>query len=157
MGKYSTSFTAHKGALNDFWKIVEEERSAYIDTVETIVNLEYLKHFVRTGQLKVKPEFWTDYKTQIAYLDGSYLGPVPGHINPLQEVNADAKSVEQGFALRSSIATKHGNDFWNMIDSWEEEQDRWSKASPEQKAKALYEEETKKKTKVTKNGEQDDE
>lgn len=141
MSKYATSYTAHKGAFNDFLKIIEEDRQMFIDNVESVINLEYLKHFVRTGQIQVKDEFWTDEKVQMAYLEGVYLGPVPGHINPLQEVNADAKAVAEGFTLRSNIAAKHGLDFWNSVDEWEEEQDRWYNASPDKKAEALFNEE----------------
>lgn len=139
MSKYSTSFTAHKGALNDFIKIFMDDRAEFIDTVDSVVNLEYLKHFVRTKQIEVSPAFWTDYKIQLAYLEGVHLGPIPGHINPLQEVNADIKAQEHGFTLKSSIATKYGNDFWNMIDSWEEEQKRWFEASPEKQAEQMAE------------------
>lgn len=138
LGKYATSYTAHKGAFNDFLKIVDEDRASFIDSVESSVNFEYLKHFIRTGQIEVSPEFWTDHKVRAAYMSGTYLGPVPGHINPLQEVKADALSVAEGFTLRSSIASKHENDFWNMIDSWEEEQTRWYEASPDKRAEALF-------------------
>jgi capsid protein len=137
MGKYSTSYTAHRGAFNDFWQIVMNDRNDYTDGVENPVNLEYLKHFVVTGQIEVIPEFWTDYKVQMAYLEGTFLGPVPGHINPLQEVKANAESVKQGFTLRSNIAAQQGNDFWNQIDLWEKEQTRWMEASPDYKEKVL--------------------
>jgi hypothetical protein len=139
MGKYSTSYTAHKGALNDFWKMVIDERTDFVDGVDRVVNLEYLKHFARTGQLEVVPEFWENEKIQLAYLAGTTLGPVPGHVNPLQEVKADAEAVAQGFTLRSNVASKHGNDFDNMVETWAQENERWAAASPEAKAAQIIE------------------
>lgn len=141
LGKYSTSYTAHKGAFNDFLKVVEEDRQAYIDGVESTVDLEYLKHFVRTNQLTVRADFWTDYKVQMAYLAGMYLGPVPGHINPFQEVKADELAVKNGFNLQSNITAKNGVDFWNSIDTWAEEQQKWWDLTPENKAELLFQEE----------------
>lgn len=139
IGKYSTSYTAHKGAFNDFLKVVDEDRQDFIDGVESIVNFEYLKHFVRTKQIKVRKDFWTDYKVQMAYLEGIFLGPVPGHINPLQEVTADEKAVRAGFNLQSNVAAKYGIDFWNSIETWAEEQTAWFEKSPEKRAEQLFE------------------
>lgn len=139
MGKYSTSFTAHKGALNDFMKMYENVRENYITIVENTLTLEYLKHFASTGQIEVSPAFWTDYKTQMAYINGIYLGPIPGHINPLVEVNADIKAEEAGYVLKSSNAMKYGTtDFDSAIEEWGEERDRWYMADPEKRQEALF-------------------
>ena len=137
--EYSTSFTAHKGALNDFWKLVMQERSTFTRTVEDKINLEYLKHFARTGELKVVPGFWTNYRIQQAYLAGTYLGPVPGHINPLQEVKADEIVDKMGYRLKSDIAAKYGTDWDTHVDQWGEEQTKHYELSPENRAMALQE------------------
>ena len=137
LGEYSTSYTAHKGALNDTWKKIMWERQMQIRHVENIVNLEYLKYFVSRGELSVKPAFFTDHRVRQAYLAGSYLGPVPGQINPLQEINADLKANEAGIILKSAIAAKYGTDFWNNIDEWADQQNRWFKASPEKKEEII--------------------
>lgn len=161
LGQYSTSYTAHKGAFNDFLKVIDSDRQDFIDGVETAVNFEYLKHFIKTGQISVRSDFWSDYKVQQAYLEGIFLGPVPGHINPLQEVNADEKAVRAGFTLQSSVATKYNMDFWNAIDLWAEEQDKWYNSSPENRAKQLFEaekaEEAKKASQSTENSEEQQE
>lgn len=136
-GQYPTSYTAHKGALNDAIKRYMAERMAFVRSVDYVVNLEYLKYFAATGQIKVIPAFWTDYKVQRAYLQGTVLGPVPGSINPLQEVNADIKADENGYVTKSQIAAKYGNDFNNQLSEWEAQQQAWYEASPAQQAEAL--------------------
>jgi len=140
-GRYNTSFTAHKGALNDAVKKFTQERKVFTDNVEKKVNLELLKHLARTGQIEVPTAFWTDYKVREACLMGTYLGPVPGHINPLQEVNANVKAVENGFTDHEAVARNYGNDFHEFVDSWDEQQTRWLEGSAEHKATVMAAEE----------------
>ncbi len=138
LGKYSTSFTAHKGALNDTMKRIKWERELFIRKIDTKVNLEYLKDYVKRGLLKVKPSFWTDKRVQLAYLQGKTLGPVPGHVSPLQEIKSDIEAVKAGFALPSDMSVKYGhNDITNMLGEWEEQMGSWYNASPEQKQKTI--------------------
>jgi hypothetical protein len=143
LGEYSTSYTAHKGALNDAIKKFMQERTTYTRNVEKYVNLEYLKHFALTGQIEVPPGFWTDYKIREAMLMGSYLGPVPGHINPLQEVKADEAATKNAFTDHESTSRKYGHDFYEFFDGWAEQQDMWASASPEYKAETLAAEQAK--------------
>ncbi len=130
-GEYTTSYTAHKGAFNDSIKKFMQERATFARIVDDVVNYEYLKHFIRTGQLAVRPAFWTDYRVRRAYLSGVHLGPVPGHINPVQEVNADIKAVGAAFTTRAAIAAKYGNDFEPMLNKWEADEKAFKNASPE--------------------------
>ena len=137
-GEYSTSFTAHKGALNDTMKRIMFERQMFIRNVDNPVNLAYLKNYVRTGQLEVNPSFWTSRSVQMAYLNGKHLGEVPGHINPLQEINAEVKANEAGVLLKSDISQRFGHyDFTSMLDEWQEQQNAWWNASPEKQLETV--------------------
>lgn len=137
-GEYSTSFTAHKGALNDTMKRIMFERQMFIRNVDNRVNLAYLKHYVRTGQLEVNPSFWDSSAIQMAYLNGKHLGEVPGHINPLQEINAEIKANEAGVLLKSDISQRFGHyDFTSMLDEWEEQQTAWWNASPQKQLETI--------------------
>lgn len=141
LGEYSTSFTAHKGALNDTMKRIFLERERLIRKHEMVVNLQYLREYVRSGLLPVVDGFWEDPRKQIAYLGGKYLGEVPGHVNPLQEINAQIKANDAGMILKSDILQMFGhNDFDSFIDVWEYEQAEWFKKSPEQQQKIVIEE-----------------
>lgn len=142
-GKYNTSYTAHKGALNDSEKKFTQERTTFARTVERPVNQEYLKHFATTGQIDVPAGFWSDHKIRAALLQGSYIGPVPGHVNPLQEVNADVKAVEKSFTDYVTVARKFNRDWSEEIDDWAEQNERWSAASPEYQAEVMAAEESK--------------
>ena len=137
LGEYNTSYTAHKGALNDTIKKYMSERRQFVRAVERPINLEYLKYFARTGQIEVPPSFWMDHRTREALLEGTYLGPVPGHINPLQEVNADVKAVENSFTDHEAVARKHGRDWYNTVDEWAEQQKIWAEGSAEMQAEVM--------------------
>ena len=127
LGEYSTSYTAHRGALNDAMKRCLQERKTVTRIVDDVVNFELLKKFIDRGELKVRPQFLTSRAAQKAYLAGAYLGPVPGHVNPLQEIKADLAAVDGAVRLRSDVATKYGHDYWADIEEWHEQQNEFRK------------------------------
>ncbi len=141
LGEYSTSFTAHKGALNDTMKTIYYERQRYAETVEYAVNLEYLKYYVRTGMLEVMPGFWDSHYIQQAYLSGKWIGEVPGHVNPLQEVKANIAAIDGGLMLRSDAAANNGySDFEAFLDEREDQEQEFKSRSYEEKQKILIDE-----------------
>jgi len=140
-GEYSTSFTAHKGALNDTMKTVYFERQRYAETVEYAVNLEYLKHYVRTGMLEVMPGFWDNHYIQQAYLSGKWIGEVPGHVNPLQEVKSNIEAVGAGFMLRADAAANNGySDFEAFLDEREDQEREFKARSGKEQSKIIMDE-----------------
>ncbi len=139
MGKYHSSYSASRSALNDTWKKIKQDRSTFIHVVDRNVNLEYLKYFIATGQIEAPKDFTKSRAIRLASISGSHLGPVPGHINPLQEVNAEIKADNAGYMTKSDIAQKYGNSNDDDFEQWGEEQRRWAELSPEMQAKTLQE------------------
>jgi capsid protein len=134
--KYSTSFTAHKGALNDFVISYMKKRRTFERNVAYHYNKEVAKYFILSGMISA-PGFFENEIIQRAWLAGNWLGPVPGHINPLQEVNAQIKQVQSGFKKRSDIVARDDVDFDNMIEQWADEEKRFFEASPNRQARAV--------------------
>lgn len=135
---YNTSYTAHKGAFNDFIKSYMKKRATFSGTVNYPIIRELAKHFIAARLLPIPNDrFFIDPIIQRAALAGVWLGPVPGHINPLQEVNAKEKEVQNAFRLRSDAAADYGNEFENMIEQWTQEEAEWAAGSPEKKAEIL--------------------
>ena len=141
MSEYPTSYTSHKGQFNDFWKMVLLKRRAFEHQVCKVVIKEFLKEFILEGLISA-PGFFDNEMMQEAWLAGMFLGPVPGVINPLQEVNAWTKAVEQAFVLRSDVASLYGNEWSNMIDEWMEETAIFNNRSSEEKEEIIQEEMT---------------
>lgn len=138
MSLYSTSFTAHKGALNDFIKAYMKKRATFERTVMDVLVREIVKDAIMLGYIKA-PGFLTgDWLIQQAYLSGVYLGPIPGHINPLVEVKAKKEQVKAGFEKTSTFALENGNDWDIHYDQWLEEQQQWAAAPDDFKAWTIW-------------------
>lgn len=135
---YSTSYTAHKGALNDFIKSYMNRRIVHIEKVNRPVTREIAKYLFMSGLIEpLAPGFFDNAIIQTAMLAGNYLGPVPGHINPAQEVKAKADAVANAFMLRSDGAAEYGNEFTDYIEEWNQEQLEWFKGTPENMAASV--------------------
>jgi capsid protein len=141
IGKYESSFTAHKGALNDFIKTITKERQTFERTVMKPTITEIAKDAILSGLIEA-PGFFDNDFIQSAYLQGMYLHPRVGHINPLQEVNAELKSINGALKLRSDVAAENGNEWDNYIDKWTEEQIEYTNVPVDNKAQALFKQES---------------
>lgn len=126
LSKYSTSFTAHKGAFNDFIKSFMSDRKAFEELVMNVIVKEIAKDAIMQGFIEAPGFFNGGWMVQQAYLAGMYLGPVPGHINPLVEVKAEKIEVDEAFDLRSNKTAQRGHEWENIINEWEEEQQRFT-------------------------------
>lgn len=142
LSKYESSFTAHKGALNDFVKSFMKKRKTFERTVMNIIIREIAKDAITQGFIQAPGFFEGGWMIQQAYLQGMYLGPVPGHINPFVEVKADKLAVDEGFKLRSDVAAGNGNEWDNFFSEWEEEQRQFKDVPQDAVAQAVFNQET---------------
>lgn len=139
MSKYSTSFTAHKGALNDFWKFTVQKRGNFTNTVCYPTLKEVAKYLFVEGLIEMpSPDFFTNPITQMATLSGVWLGPVPGHINPLQEVKALIEAKDNAFTTPADAAAQYGGgEFEDFIEEWQRQMEEWQKMNPDKKAQVI--------------------
>lgn len=141
MSKYSTSYTAHKGAFNDFIQIFKMKRRGFAQKVVKPTIIECAKWLFLNKMIEMPhPLFFENRIFQEATVAGNYLGTVPGHINPAQEVAAKALEVEKGFDLRSNKAMENGHEWDNFLEEWQQEEEAYRKNSPEQQALILQKE-----------------
>jgi hypothetical protein len=138
MGKYSTSYTAHKGALNDFIKSYMSKRNAFVEAVCYPALEEITLNLVLNGAIEAPGFINGADHIRRAYINGIWLGPVPGHINPLQEINAKIAAVDAGFSLRGDEAFSiTGSDFDAMMSEWHRQEALFSQAGEGEKAERL--------------------
>lgn len=142
LSKYESSFTAHKGALNDFVKSFMKKRTTFERTVMNSVIREIAKDAITQGFISAPGFFSGGWMIQQAYLEGMYLGPVPGHINPFVEVKANKLAVDEAFKLRSDVAAESGNEWDNFIPEWEEEQRKFKEIPQDAVGQAVFNQET---------------
>jgi capsid protein len=140
LSQYSTSYTAHRGTLNDFIKTYTWERERFIQAWCRPVLRELATEMILSRELDAPGFFSGGPTVQEAYLKGIYLGPVPGVINPAQEINAKKASVESGFSLRSDeMFNLSGSDYEDVIAEWQEQEKIFREKSPEDKTAAVAE------------------
>ena len=130
LSKYDTSYTSHKGAFNDFKKAYMYKRERFQETVMQSTVDACLSDAIDNGLISA-PGFYSNPMIRYAYSKGSYLGPVPGAINPLQEANANEKNVKNAFVKRADISSQFGNNFNNFIADWGEQEQEYYSLSPE--------------------------
>jgi hypothetical protein len=141
MSRYSTSYTAHKGAFNDFIRSFMDDRRLFSNTVCKTFIIEAAKYLFLNKMIEMpNPKFFSDPIIREATVAGNYLGPVPGHINPAQEVQAKVSEVEAAFKLRGDVAIEYGNEYENMIYEWQKQEEEYRKGTPEQQAKVIQDE-----------------
>jgi capsid protein len=140
MSKYGTSFTAHKGALNDFKNSFMAKRALFCEQVNYPLLREIAINLILSGAIQAPGFFTGGDAVQRAYLKGIFLGPVPGHINPLQEVAAKEKSVNNAFTKRSDeMFQSFGGDYDDAIEQWAEEEREFQKIHPDAQAAKIAE------------------
>jgi capsid protein len=115
------------------------KRYRFIDDVCYPAMREIAANMVISGAIEAPGFFDSDY-IQRAWLSGIWLGPVPGYINPLQEITARAKSVENGFENRAD-AMFHisGADFEDAMREHHRQEALFAGTPEEQRAQRLIE------------------
>lgn len=95
--KFSTSYSAARGALNEFWRTCEMQRDWFVADFCQAVYEEFLAEAVARGRVKA-PGFFNDPAIRKAYSGCTWNGPARTNLNPVQEVDAAIKRMEAGFS-----------------------------------------------------------
>jgi len=121
--KYSTSFFAHKGALNDFMKTCLRLRQNFINQVLYPIMQTVIKSLIYNGYIDmIVPDMLKNPLKFRAATQGEWLGPNPGQINPLQEAQAYVLLKNQGLITPSYAAEQyHDIDYEYMSEQWNRE------------------------------------
>ena len=140
---YSTSYTAHKGALNDFVKAYMIKRNNFINTVNYPVIREIAKYLFMERLIDMpNPQFFKNPIIQMATLAGTWLGPVPGHINPLQEINALVLAKDNALTTPADAAAQFGGGEWDdFIEEWYQQMKEFKKLGIEQQTAIMQQQE----------------
>jgi capsid protein len=138
LSKYESSFTAHKGALNDFTKSFTKKRKSFERNIMDSVVRAIAIDAISQGFIKA-PGFFDSPVIQHAYLQGMYLSPVPGYINPLVEVKAQALAVQNAFKLRSDVALQMGeSEYDDFLEEWKQEQTEFTNTPDKYQGQKIF-------------------
>lgn len=83
---------------------------------------EWMAEAVAKGRIKA-PGFFTDPIRRKAYCKAQWNGPARGLLNPVQEVNAAEKRVQNGFSTRANEAMEiTGTDYYSNCEQLMQEE-----------------------------------
>ena len=113
--QFVASYSAARGALNEFWRSCGMMRGWFIDDFCQPVYEAWLTEAVARGRIHA-PGFFADPAIRKAYTGCVWNGPARTNLNPVQEVTAAEKRVENCFSTaQEETAQMTGGDFTRNI------------------------------------------
>ncbi len=114
--QFSTSYSAARGALNEFWRTCTMMRDSFIDDFCQPIYEEWFAEAVARGRIYA-PGYFSDPAIAKAYMSCVWSGPARTNLNPVQEVNAAILRVENGFSTaQEETTTMTGGDYNRNIN-----------------------------------------
>lgn len=122
MKRFNSSYSASRGALEEAWKMFKMYRTWLANDFCQPIYEEWLAEAVAKGRIKA-PGFFTDPIRHKAYCKTQWNGPARGLLNPVQEVSAAEKKVQNGFSTRAQETMEMtGGDFYSNCDQLKQEE-----------------------------------
>ncbi|MBQ2698048.1 MAG: phage portal protein, partial [Clostridia bacterium] len=113
--QFSTSYSAARGALNEFWRVCTVKRDNFVTDFCQPVYESFFAEAVAKGRIKA-PGFFSDPARRMAYTACAWNGPARTNLNPAQEVEAAVRRVEAGFSTaQEETAQMTGGDWSRNI------------------------------------------
>ena len=113
--QFTTSYSAARGALNEFWRTCSMQRDWFTDDFCQPIYEEWFAEAVARGRIAA-PGFFADPAIRKAYTACAWNGPARTNLNPVQEVDAAVKRVDAGFSTaQEETATMTGGDYSRNI------------------------------------------
>lgn len=105
MKQFTTSYSAARGALNEFWRTCQMQRDGFVDDFCRPIYEEWFAEAVARGRINA-PGFFDDPAIRKAYTECVWNGPARTNLNPVQEVNAAVQRVDAGFSTAEEEAAQ---------------------------------------------------
>lgn len=113
--QFTTSYSAARGALNEFWRVCSMQRDWFADDFCQPIYEEWMAEAVARGRIHA-PGFFSDPAIRKAYTDCTWNGPARTNLNPVQEVEAAVKRVDACFSTAAEeTAQMTGGDYTRNI------------------------------------------
>lgn len=119
--QYSSSYSASRGALLEFYKSVNMHRNWLITDFCQPIFEEFMAEAVAKGRIYA-PGFFRDPLIKKAYCSAKWYGPANGQLDPKKEVEAAEKRVANGFSTREKETVElTGGSFYQNVMKIKEE------------------------------------
>jgi len=119
---FNSSYSASRGALLEAWKMFKMYRSWLANDFCQPIFVEWFAEAVAKGRISA-PGFFSDPLARKAYTGAEWNGPAQGLLNPVQEVQAAEKRVQNGFSTSDKeTAELTGGDFYRNAQQLKQEE-----------------------------------
>lgn len=108
---FSSSYSASRAAMLDFWRIVRIRRDFMATNFCEPIKDLWFEEAVAIGRVKA-PGFFSDIRIRQAYTRCNWIGDSPGSIDPEKEVNAAQKRVDLGISTREKESIAYDGGDW---------------------------------------------
>jgi lambda family phage portal protein len=94
---FMASYSASRAALLEAWKAFKMRRTWFSNDFTQPIYVIWLSEAVARGRINA-PGFFNDRAIRKAWCGAEWIGPSPGQIDPVKEVNAAKLRVDNGFS-----------------------------------------------------------
>lgn len=109
--QFTASYSASRGALLEAWKAFRTYRTWFVNDFCAAVYELWMDEAVTIGRLPA-PGFFGDPVVREAWLGAEWIGPSPGQLDPVREVEAEILACQNGFSTHADSALRlNGSDF----------------------------------------------
>lgn len=109
---FNASYSASRAALLEAWKAFRMRREWFVSDFCRPVYEIWMAEAVAAGRL-VAPGFFVDPQVRAAWLGSEWIGPSQGQLDPVKEINAEIRAIEQGITTREQATVKLNGGQWD--------------------------------------------
>ncbi len=110
--QFVSSYSAARGALNEFWRTCTMEQDWFKDDFCKPIYEEWFAEAVARGRIPAMG-FFSDPLVRKVYTSCVWSGPARTNLNPVQEVTAAKLRVEMGFTTATEETAQMTGGDWN--------------------------------------------
>lgn len=109
--KFTASYSASKGALEEMREMIKMRRSWFVSDFCKPIYEAWLAEAVAIGRIKA-PGFFDDPLIREAWCGSRWDGPAQTHLDPKKEAEANAQLVDRGWKTNETVTREfYGEDF----------------------------------------------
>lgn len=121
---FNSSYSASRAALLEAWKAFRMRRTWFITDFCQPAYEIWFHEAVASGRI-IAPGFFTDPLIRKAYMRAEWIGPTPGQLDPVKEVNAELASAAAGLTTYEDAAMRLNGSNWDAnMDQLQHEVER---------------------------------
>lgn len=109
---FTASYSASRAALEQAWKFFKARRGWLAEKLCDPVYEEWLTEAIETGRIAAPGFLDGDPAIRAAYLGCTWIGPAKGHIQPLQEIQAEVEAVKLGSKTLDLVTAETTGEDW---------------------------------------------